>query len=115
MSWFLAHLVGDFLIQTDWMATRKRQSSGVCAIHALTYLLPFLALGYGWLILLLVGCEHFLQDRFGLARWFMRYTNHEIFATGALSPWSVVVVDQVLHLVWIAGTLAWLGPPCAVS
>lgn len=100
--WWLAHLIGDYIIQTDWMATKKRVSSVHCLIHAVSYLLPFLLCNIPALALVLIGSEHFVQDRFGLARLFMRYTDHEEFATGALAPWSVVVTDNILHLTWIA-------------
>ncbi len=102
MPWWLAHLIGDYLIQTDWIAARKRTASIPCLIHATTYLLPFLLCHLSATALLLIGIEHFAQDRFGLARLFMKYTDHEVFATGSLAPWSVVVTDNILHLVWIA-------------
>lgn len=38
----LAHLVGDYLIQSDWMANEKTKRWWPAWAHALTYGLPFL-------------------------------------------------------------------------
>lgn len=35
----VAHMVGDYIIQSDWMATEKTKRSAVAAIHAVTYTL----------------------------------------------------------------------------
>lgn len=102
LPWWLAHLVGDYLIQTDWMAARKRTQSVPCLIHAATYCLPFLFCGLCWRQIFAIGVEHFFQDRFGWARVFMKYTDHEKFATGPLAPWSIIVTDNTLHLLFIA-------------
>lgn len=40
----LAHLIGDYTLQSDWMARTKKQSWMSCSIHALFYTLPFLFL-----------------------------------------------------------------------
>ena len=34
-----AHLVGDYLLQNDFLATEKKNSSIVCMIHVLLYVL----------------------------------------------------------------------------
>ena len=41
MDWFLAHLAGDYIFQTDFMASGKKTKSWICAVHVLFYLLPF--------------------------------------------------------------------------
>jgi hypothetical protein len=38
----LAHLAGDYLLQSDWMATQKVRRWWPAVVHGLTYLLPFL-------------------------------------------------------------------------
>jgi len=102
MHWIYAHLIGDYLIQTDWMATGKKRSSGICAIHVLTYLVPFLFCGLAWWQLTLIGVQHFAQDRTGFVVWLMKVKGSTDFATGPLSPWSIIVVDNVLHILWMA-------------
>ena len=40
----VAHLVGDYIFQTHWMAVRKTESSFAAFVHAFTYLSAFSAL-----------------------------------------------------------------------
>ena len=40
----VAHAVGDYILQSDWMANEKTKRSLAAAVHALTYALPFLLL-----------------------------------------------------------------------
>lgn len=124
----LAHLWGDFVCQPDWQARGKRDSSYVAAAHALTYTLvvgSFLAapaardwlLGLSWafpepgLVLAvklgLVFLTHFLLDRYGLARRWMnlRWVGQSRFAED-LKPWSIIIVDNTLHL-WVLWVL-WM-------
>jgi hypothetical protein len=64
----VAHLVGDYLLQSDWMAQQKTASSWPAAAHALTYGLPF-ALFVSWPALLFIVGTHFVIDRWRLARY----------------------------------------------
>jgi hypothetical protein len=145
----LAHLVGDYIFQNDWMAARKARpwpgltdpwaAAGVnpsdpsadetfrielaaaykkwlvdwegwwvgtfaCLVHCLLYaaafwvvLAPFYSLP--WWFYAGVFALHVPVDRFGLARRMMRYTGHEVFATKVFSPWSIVLTDNILHLI----------------
>ena len=102
LPYWLAHLVGDYLIQNDYVAARKRFSSGWCLLHVLGYCIPFFFTGLALWQILAIGVEHFFQDRFGLARLFMKYTDHEAFATGPCAPWSIIVTDNTIHLLFIA-------------
>ena len=38
----LVHSIGDYVLQSDWMATNKTKNSFAAFIHALVYSLPFL-------------------------------------------------------------------------
>ncbi len=57
MPWIFAHLIGDYLLQNDWMAARKKENSLVCLIHIVTYMLPFMA---PWPIILTDNIIHIL-------------------------------------------------------
>lgn len=108
MDYLIGHLVGDYIFQTDGIAAHKRASSVACGIHVGTYVLAiWLFTGWPWRALAITMICHFLQDRFGLARTFMRYTQHEAFATGPLAPWSIIITDNTLHLVqlWLTAQL----------
>jgi len=65
----LCHLVGDYAIQSDYMAVNKTKSSVPALAHALTYTIPFLFLTTSWKALLFIAGTHFLIDRFRLARY----------------------------------------------
>lgn len=65
----VAHLVGDYILQSDWMASEKTKKSLAAAVHALVYTLPFLFLTFSWKALLVICATHFIIDRWRLARY----------------------------------------------
>lgn len=65
----LAHAVGDYILQSDWMANEKTKRSLAAAAHALTYALPFLLLGASPAALAVIVGTHFAIDRWRLARF----------------------------------------------
>lgn len=102
MNPYIAHLIGDYLLQNDWMAFGKKQRSWICAVHILAYMIPFLFCGLAWWQLALIAVQHFAQDRTGFIMWLMKVKGSEKFATGPCAPWSIIVTDNVVHIVWIA-------------
>lgn len=106
---FLAHFVGDYLLQTDAMAAQKKRSSLWCMAHVAAYMLPFLVCGLAWWQLALVAVQHYAQDRTNFVVWLMRVKGSPGFAN---VPWGVVVTDNTLHVLWIALIVA-LGGGCA--
>ena len=104
----IGHLVGDYLLQTDWMALNKKKSSIACTVHCLMWLLSVgLFSGWVWTAPLWVApflyVTHYLQDRTGIILWWMKlpWKDQTQFATGPCSPWSIIVVDNVWHIVTI--------------
>ena len=109
-DWLLvAHLVGDFLIQTDNMANQKIENwpwmlrhigcymvmiTAVLLVYSVTYHLPM------WqtvLALLFVGATHVLLDRRGfVVRWM------HLVGMSPDHPWLGIVVDQVFHVLTLA-------------
>ena len=120
----LAHLVGDYLLQSHWMATEKTKQSFAASAHAYTYTLPFLFLAQDIPSLLFIGTTHFLIDRFCLARYIVWFKNGYAFsgkpvtATGYkddvpawLAVWLLIIADNVLHLICNGAALAiWTSP-----
>jgi len=102
MHWIYAHLIGDYLIQTDWMALNKKKSTWICVIHIITYIIPYLWTGLGLDKILLIGIEHFIQDRWNLVYWLMEKTGHNKFNKPPMAPWSIIVTDNILHILWVA-------------
>ena len=65
----VAHLVGDYLLQSDWMAQEKTKRWTVALVHALAYSVPFLLMRpsfAAWAVLVLT---HAAIDRYRLARF----------------------------------------------
>lgn len=106
MHWIYAHLIGDYLLQNDWMANGKKRESWICAVHVLTYLLPFLFTPLAWWQLALIAAQHFAQDRTAFVLWLMRKKSSAAFAQPPCGPWSVIVTDNILHVLFMAGVAA---------
>lgn len=129
----LAHLVGDYIIQSDWMATEKTKRSVAAAVHALTYTLPFLFLTQSPAALAFIAGTHFVIDRWRLARYVCYWKNlitdpnywstdpkpvlswEACKATGYapdkpawLAVWLLIIADNTLHLICNAAALRWL-------
>lgn len=122
----LAHVVGDYILQSDWMAGEKRRRTLAAAVHAITYGLPFLFLRPSLLALAVIIGSHLLIDRFGLARYLVWAKNQvgpashrrpwsECSATGYpegrpawMSVWLLIIADNALHVAINGAALRWL-------
>ena len=102
MHWIYAHLIGDYIIQNDWMSLHKKHSSFRCAVHVATYMMPFLWCGMAWWQLALIAVQHYALDRTHFVEWFVRVKGSSGFSTGVCYPWSQIVVDNTLHILWMA-------------
>lgn len=65
----LCHAIGDFCLQSHWMATEKTKRSVAALAHVSTYVLPFLFLTRDWRALAFIVSTHFVVDRWRLARY----------------------------------------------
>jgi hypothetical protein len=109
-AFLVSHLVGDYLLQTDWQARNKRGGlSGGVALRALsahiaTYTLAFVPaliwiggeLGVGWALLAgaLVSVPHFLIDDGRVVEYYLAHVKGaEGFDMGLASS-----VDQSFHV-----------------
>jgi Protein of unknown function (DUF3307) len=97
MNQGVCHLVGDYVLQSDWMATTKTKKSIATLAHVLTYTLPFLLLTQSWKALLVIAGTHFVIDRWRLARYV-------VWAKNYLAPREVCNDcggnSHVRHLKW---------------
>jgi hypothetical protein len=108
----MAHLVGDYVLQSHWMAVEKTRAHGPAAAHALTYALPFLVLTRSPARLAVIAGSHFVLDRWRLARhvvWAKNQVAPAAYrpphtATGYgddvppwLATWLLIVADNALH------------------
>ncbi len=123
----LAHFIGDYLLQSGWMAENKVKRSSVALIHAFVYSLPFVVLLHPSLAAyaVIMG-THFAIDRWRLARYV-------VFAKNFLAPpsawvswsecsdmgfhkdtppflavWLMIVTDNVIHVIINALALSYL-------
>lgn len=128
----LAHGWGDYIIQTDAMATEKTKHWRPAAEHALTYGIPFVPLvlyaaGNSiplTLAALLVICgTHAVIDCYRLARhviWFRNWLGGtrrswaECSETGFppdrpewLTKWLMIIVDNLIHITINTLVIIW--------
>ena len=120
-----AHAVGDYVLQSHWMATRKTSSWWAATVHGVCYSVPFLLLGPSFWAWALIAGSHVLIDRLRLARYvvllkeiLLSPTDSPVAlksATGYpedtppwLAVWLYVIADNVLHVAINAAALRWL-------
>ena len=113
-----SHLVGDWVIQSDWQATNKTRSWAALAAHVGRYhfvmglLLLVPVVRDGWpagkalAVLAVSAATHALIDRRWPVRALMRVAGSPGFAT---IEWGVIAVDQALHLSILAILAVLLG------
>ncbi len=118
----VCHLIGDFLLQTDWQARHKHGGLGrdpvarrALAQHIATYALAFspawvwIAVERGWLAVLIAAAvivAHTIQDDGRLVGAYMIAVKR-VDPAGA--PILAVFVDQAFHVV------ALFGAACLVA
>ena len=101
LHWFVAHLIGDYALQNDFMAQNKKTSSPHCLLHIATYMIPFLLCGLAWWQLLLIGIQHYLQDRGQFVNWYFKVMGKEKFGAPPCGPWSLFIVDNIFHILFM--------------
>ena len=127
MLQLILHLIGDYLLQSDWMALNKTKCSKAAAAHAITYSLPFLILEPSLTAFLVICITHFFIDRFRLARYVVyarnivlqpkkyrnswddcRETGYHKDVPQWLSIWLLVACDNTIHLLINWAALSYL-------
>jgi hypothetical protein len=111
-AFLVAHLVGDYLLQTDWQARHKAGGLGgdrtalkALAAHVATYTLAFVPAcvwiggerGAGWAVLAgaLVALPHLVIDDARVVRLYLR----EVKGAEGFEPGLAAAVDQAFHVV----------------
>ena len=107
------HLLGDFVMQTDWQASNKESSWRADLAHVLTYHVTLAALilpvWHDWRAVWFLGISaatHAFVDRRWPTRLLLGYTGSEDFAKVF---WGVIATDQALHLSILAISFYWLS------
>lgn len=119
----LAHLVGDYLIQSHWMATEKTRRWWPAIAHGLSYTIPYLFVTRSVIALLVIAGTHIVIDRYRLARhvvWFKNQIAPEVFRPGHtptgyppgtpawLTVWLMILADNTIHLLINTAAVIWL-------
>lgn len=122
----LAHLAGDYLLQSHWMAQEKTKRWLPAVLHAITYGLPFLLVTQSPLALAAIVGTHAVIDRYRLARHIVwaknllapkahRHPWSECSATGYpsdtpawLAVWLLIIADNTQHLAINLASVIWL-------
>lgn len=97
----IGHLVGDYLLQNDWMALNKKKRIFNCAVHCALWTLSVCFFTGWWstVVVSVLFLSHMIQDHTMIVSLWMALIGQDKFATGPCAPWSVIVVDNVWHIV----------------
>lgn len=94
----IGHLVGDFLLQNNWMANQKEKNWLALALHSLVYtitvyLFSLIAGGISLLAVVIIFVTHIILDQRSLVRWWLTTINKSPHLT-----WLQILVDQTFHI-----------------
>lgn len=121
----VAHAVGDYVLQSEWMVREKGRSYLAAFAHVVVYCLPFLFLTQNPATLVVIAGSHFALDRWRLARYVVWLKNwpwpghrawEECRETGYppetpkwMSTWLLIIVDNTLHVLINGAAIHYLG------
>lgn len=125
----MAHMIGDYFIQNDWMALEKTKRWWPAIVHGTTYALPFIPVVYlldtawPWLALLVIGGTHIVLDHYYAAKhvvWFKNqfapksfrpphtHTGHALDRPDWIAVWLMIIVDNCIHMAVNTASVVWL-------
>ncbi|MFF4417458.1 DUF3307 domain-containing protein [Streptosporangium sp. NPDC001559] len=125
---FIAHLAGDYVFQSHWMATEKVKRWWPAVVHGVMYTLPFLLITRSPWALLIIGGTHVVLDHYRAAKYVI-WAKNLIAPRASRTPWKeaadnqgfpagtpaglatalLIVVDNTIHLAINAATLIIFG------
>lgn len=122
----VAHLVGDYILQSHWMSQEKTKRWFPAIVHGILYTLPFLLITQSPLALLTIAGTHAIIDRYRLAKQIVWLKNF-IAPRGFNSPWSkskatgypdetpawlgvwlMIIADNTIHILINIAAVKWL-------
>lgn len=104
----IAHLIGDFLLQTSWMAKYKATKWLPLLTHVSIYtvviaLFGMFSGGLSLSAILIVFLGHIILDR---KTFVMFWVQQVQTAKGPEKVWLSIVADQIFHLILLAIAIA---------
>lgn len=119
----MGHLVGDYVLQNNYLAQNKTKSSWVCTLHCLLYSLSMqffcyenIPDGLDVCFFGLVFSTHWIIDRYSLADYYLKFINgRSIFEfyyskyensnlhilNGSFTSLVYAVTDNTFHLLFV--------------
>lgn len=114
----VAHLVGDYILQSDWMGVKKTDDFKVAFIHGFFYSVPFLFLNPSLRAFGVIWLSHAIIDHLRLAKYVVWVKNFlaprsswprpwkECTRTGYnpdrpdwLAFWLMFIADNTIHII----------------
>ena len=113
----IAHFIGDYWLQSGWMANEKTKRWWPAIVHGVVYTIPFLLVTQSPLALFVIASTHIVIDRYRLAkylafakefiapkrewpRWDDSKDNYGFPSKVPtfLSSWLVFIIDNTCHM-----------------
>lgn len=114
----VCHLVGDYILQSDWQALGKTRDFRIAWIHGFLYALPFLFLRPSVNGFLLIWLSHAIIDHYRLAKyvcWLKNYlappsewprnswkecdwSGYRADRPDWLKGWLMFIADNTMHI-----------------
>lgn len=120
----VAHLVGDYLLQSHWMAVEKVNKWLPAIVHGIVYTLPFLFITQSIPALLVIAGTHVVIDHYRLAKhisWFKNQFGPKNYrpkdlsnngyaeeVPGWMSVWLMIITDNTVHILINIAAVMWL-------
>lgn len=100
----LGHLIGDFLLQTRWMADNKDKKWIPLLTHVIVYtavvsLFGWLSGGISLWAVVMIFLSHIVLDRRKFVVFWVRRVQ---MTDGPAAGWLTIVADQIFHLTVLA-------------
>ena len=101
MDYLIGHLVGDYLLQTDWQATNKKLPGWAgwlaCLWHCFLWTASILIFTgwWKWDLAVLVFLSHLVLDRTNIVRLILKV------ARKPQENWLLIVTDNTIHLLFL--------------
>jgi hypothetical protein len=124
----IAHLIGDYVLQSHWMAVEKVHRWFPAIVHGVCYSIPFLFITHSVWALLVIGGTHIVLDHYRAAKYVVWFKNlmgpknartrwADINVNGGFQPGVpsglatalLIIVDNTIHLLINSAALTWLS------
>lgn len=108
MHWLIAHLIGDYILQNDAIARRKKINLFRGLEHVSLYILPFFFCNLHIITILLIFVQHWLQDSTDFVKRFCLLFGKFQFDEGRF--WGHIIIDNVLHILFMYFVIKYVDP-----